>query len=154
MPHGGFVMVQRKVYAVPAVPVNVLTGLVGVVIDPPVPLTILHAPVPVTGVLPANVTVVIPQVEIPVWSGPAIAVVGFWLNVTTISSAVDPHGTLVIVQRNVYVVPAVPVKVLVGLVGEAIVPPVPDTILHKPDPTTGVLAASVTVVIPHVKASD
>jgi hypothetical protein len=60
---------------------------------------------------------------------------------------------LVIVQRRVYDVPAVPVKVLVGLAGEAIAPPVPVTILHKPDPTIGALAARVTVVIPHVEAS-
>ena len=59
-------MVQRKVYEVPAVPVNVLTGLVGVVNVPPAPLTILHIPVPFKGVLPAKVTVVMPQVEIPV----------------------------------------------------------------------------------------
>jgi hypothetical protein len=66
IPHGGLVMVQRNVYAVPAVPVNVLTGLVGVVIVPPVPLTILHVPKPITGALAAKFTVVIPQVEIPV----------------------------------------------------------------------------------------
>ena len=58
-----------------------------------------------------------------------------------------------IVQRRVYDVPAVPVKVLVGLVGVAIVPPIPVTILHKPDPTIGAFAPRVTVVIPHVEAS-
>ena len=66
MPHGGLVIVQRKVYAVPAVPVKVLTGLVEVVIVPPAPLTIFQTPVPTTGVLAAKVTVVIPHVEIPV----------------------------------------------------------------------------------------
>ena len=45
---------------------NVLTGLVGVVIVAPVPLTILHVPKPITGALAAKVTVVIPQVVIPV----------------------------------------------------------------------------------------
>ena len=75
------------------------------------------------------------------------------MNVISTSSADDPQGALVIVQRKVYDVPEVPVKVLIGLAGVVIVPPIPVTILHKPDPTTGVLAASVTVVIPHVEAS-
>ena len=48
-----------------------------VVIVPPVPLTMLHEPIPTVGVLPAKVTEVNPQVEAPVWSGPALAVVGF-----------------------------------------------------------------------------
>ena len=45
---------------------NVLTGLVGVVMVPPAPLIMLHAPVPVKGALAAKVTVVNPQVVIPV----------------------------------------------------------------------------------------
>ena len=52
-------------------------ALVDVVIVPPVPLMMLHAPVPTVGVLPARVTMVDPQVEDPVWSAPAAAVVGF-----------------------------------------------------------------------------
>ena len=47
-------------------PVNVLVGLAGVVIVPPVPETIVHSPVPTAGVLPARVTVVKPHVEAPV----------------------------------------------------------------------------------------
>ena len=43
-----------------------------------------------------------------------------------------------------------PVKVLVGLAGVVIVPPVPETIDQSPVPTVGVFAASVTVVSPHV----
>ena len=66
VPHGAFVIVHRKVYVVPAVPVNVLTGLVGVVIVPPVPPIMLQIPVPVVGVLAARVTEVKPQVDIPV----------------------------------------------------------------------------------------
>ena len=58
-------------------PLKVDVGLDDVVIVPPVPLTILHAPVPTVGVLPAKVTEVIPHVEDPVWSGPALAAVGF-----------------------------------------------------------------------------
>ena len=57
-------------------PVKVLVGLPGVVIVPPVPETIDHEPVPIEGALAASVTVVSPQVAAPVWSGPALAVVG------------------------------------------------------------------------------
>ena len=47
-------------------PVNVLVGLAGVVIVPPVPETIVHSPVPTVGELPARVTDVSPQVDAPV----------------------------------------------------------------------------------------
>jgi hypothetical protein len=55
----------------------------------------------------------------------------------------DAQGGFEIVQAKVYVVPALPVNVDVGLVGDVIVPPVPDTIVHNPVPTTGVFPASV-----------
>jgi hypothetical protein len=58
----------------------------------------------------------------------------------------------VIVHLNVYAVPAVPLNVEVALAGVVIVPPVPLTIVHKPVPTVGVFAASVTLVNPHVVA--
>jgi hypothetical protein len=74
--HGALVIVHLRTYAVPAVPVKVLVGLVGVVTVPPVPDMILHAPVPTAGVLAARVTVVRPHVDAPVWSGPALATVG------------------------------------------------------------------------------
>ena len=74
------------------------------------------------------------------------------MNVILTSSVDAVHGALEIVQRNTYAVPAVPVKVLVGLVGVVIVPPRPLTILHAPVPTTGVLAARVAVVNPHIAA--
>ncbi len=62
------------------------------------------------------------------------------------------HGLLLIVQRNVYEEPAVPLNVEVGLDGVVIVPPVPETILHAPVPTVGVFPAKVTLVKPHVAA--
>ena len=62
---GLFVIVQRKVYEEPAVPVKVDAALDAVVIVPPVPLTMLHAPVPTVGALPARVTEVCPQVAAP-----------------------------------------------------------------------------------------
>ena len=63
---GELLTVQRSIYAVPATPLNVELGLEGVVTAPPAPLTMLHAPVPMVGVLAARVTCVRPQVEAPV----------------------------------------------------------------------------------------
>jgi hypothetical protein len=63
---GELLMVQRSTYVVPPVPVNVLVGLEGVVIDPPDPLTILHDPVPTEGVFPARVVLVSPHMADPV----------------------------------------------------------------------------------------
>lgn len=60
------VIVHLKVYAVPAVPLKVVAGFDAATKLPPAPLTILHAPVPVTGLLAANVTAVNPQVAAPV----------------------------------------------------------------------------------------
>ena len=148
--HGAFDIVQRKVYDVPAVPVKVEVGLDGVPIVPPVPLIIVQLPVPIVGALPASVTDVCPHVAALVWSGPALAVVGFWLKVMTTSSVDELQGGLEIVQRNVYVVPAVPLNIDVGLEGVTIEPPAPLIILQLPVPIVGVLPASVTDVSPQV----
>lgn len=120
--------------------VNADVGLLGVVIVPPVPETIVHRPVPTVGVLPANVAVV-PQMF---WSSPAFAVVGLAVNVITTSSVEAVQGALAIVQRNVYVVPAVPANAEVGLLGVVTVPPAPEMMLQDPVPIVGVFAAKVT----------
>jgi hypothetical protein len=44
------------------------------------------------------------------------------------------------------------VKVLVGLVALEMVPPVPETILHKPVPTKGTLPDREVLVNPHIEA--
>ena len=75
-------------------------------------------------------------------------VVGFWLNVIVTSSMLAVQGALLIVQRNVYVLPAVPVNVLVGLLVVVILPPVPEIMLHAPVPTVGALPANVVLVTP------
>jgi hypothetical protein len=98
---GLFDIVHLRVYVVPAVPLNVEVALVGVVIVPPAPDTMLHAPVPKVGVLAASVTLVKPQVAAPVWSGPALDVVGALLNVITTSSVDAVHGLFDIVHRKV-----------------------------------------------------
>jgi hypothetical protein len=63
---GALLIVQRKTYVVPAVPLNGDVGLAAFAKDPPVPLTIVHAPVPTVGVLAARVTDVSPHVKAPV----------------------------------------------------------------------------------------
>ena len=93
-------MVQRSTYVVPAVPLNALVGLDGVVIDPPDPLTMLHDPVPIAGALPASVVLVSPHMADPVWSAPAFAAVGLWVKVIVTSSEEAVQGELLIVQRN------------------------------------------------------
>ena len=72
---GALLIVHRNVYVFPAVPLKVLVGLEAVPKLPPVPLTMLHPPVPTVGVLAANVVLVTPQRFN--WSGPALDVVGF-----------------------------------------------------------------------------
>jgi hypothetical protein len=57
------VIVQRNVYEELADPVKVDIGFVGSVIVPPVPLTMLHNPVPTVGALPASVAEMIPPDE-------------------------------------------------------------------------------------------
>ena len=65
------------------------------------------------------------------------------------SSVLAVQGALLIVQRNVYVLPAVPVKVLVGLLVVVMLPPVPEIMLQAPVPTVTALPAKVVLVTPH-----
>jgi hypothetical protein len=70
------------------------------------------------------------------------------LNVIVTSSVLAVHGALLIVQRNVYVVPAVPLNELVGLPLAPKLPPVPEMMLQAPVPTVAVLPAKVVLVTP------
>jgi len=85
---------------VPAVPLNVLVGLDGVVMDPPDPLTMLHDPVPTEGALPARVGTGQSAHGRSVWSDPALDTVGFLLKVIVTSSVEAVQGELLIVQRK------------------------------------------------------
>jgi hypothetical protein len=62
------------------------------------------------------------------------------------------HGLLLIVQRKTYVIPAVPVNGLVGLVGEVILPPEPEMIVHNPVPMEGVFPVRMVLVRAHIDA--
>lgn len=114
---------------------NAVVGLLGVVMLPPVPETIVQRPVPIVGVLAASVVDVLHKV----WSGPALDTVGLAVKVTSTSSVDAVHGAFEIVQRSVYTVPVSPVKPEVGLEGAPIVPPTPETTDHEPVPEVGVL---------------
>ena len=73
-------------------------GLEGFVIVPPAPLTIVHKPVPEPGVFAESVT---DEVQLPVTSGPAFAIVGVCLSEIITSSVEGVHGLLDIVHLKV-----------------------------------------------------
>ena len=70
----------------PATPVNVEVGLLGVATLPPTPEMMLQAPVPEKGTLAARV-VEVPQTP---WSGPALAGVGAGMALT-VNAALAAH---------------------------------------------------------------
>ena len=111
-----------------------------------VPLTTLQSPVPVTGILPVNVKLLLLH-----WfcAAPATAVVGVALLVKMISSCVGAHTPLLVVQRSVAVLPAVmPVMVVVAEFILVIVA-VPLTTVQVPVPIAAGVAAIVNVLVLH-----
>lgn len=75
---------------------------------------------------------------------------GATMSVVITTSSLDAgQGAFVIVQRSVYTLPATPVKVDVGLLGDTTEPPAPDTMVQVPTPTEGLLPAKV-VVVPQI----
>ena len=72
---GALEMVHTKIYALPAIPLNKVVGLVASTKVPPIPLKMLQIPVPIAGVFAARLREVNPQVAALVWSGPAVATV-------------------------------------------------------------------------------
>src|SRR5258707_1237852 len=135
-------IVHLKVAALPAViPVMVVVGLVLFVIVA-VPLWTLQAPVPTTAVFAA-----IGNVLVLHWFRltPASATVGLALFVNTTSSVLGVHTPLLIVQRNVTLLPAVsPVTVLVFEPAAVMLAPfAAPTIVQAPLPAAGMFPASV-----------
>lgn len=133
---------RRTTGPVPPVCVKVEEPLLALLNVPVPPLTTLHWPVPVPGVLPPNEAEV-PEAQI-VCVPPTVAVVGVPATVITTSSVREGHGLLLIVQRSVYV-PAPPAGVNVA-VGEVVLLnwPLevegPETTDQAAVPTEGVLA--------------
>ena len=131
------VMVHKNKFDPRLNPVIPELGNPGVVIDPP-PERTVHVPIPTNGIFPFNVEIDVHIVE----SFPAIAGVANVLTVTTMVSNVGTHVPFEMVQRNSFIPILKPVIVVVGKVGFVIIP-VPETIVHKPVPTIGVLAFKV-----------
>jgi cobalt-zinc-cadmium resistance protein CzcA len=144
---GLLLIVQRNTTGpVPPVCVKVEEPLAALLKVPVPPLTTLHAPVPVVGVLPPS-AVVVPRLQM-VCVPPTVAVVGGALTVITTSLVEAVQGLFVAVQRKVRA-PAVvrPVMVVVGEEGVVIVAAVPATWDQEPAPEVMVLAAIVTVPV-------
>ena len=57
---------------------------------------------------------------------------------------------MLIVHRNVFVLPAAAVKVADGLLVAENEPPEPETIVQEPVPDVGALAVNVVLVCPHL----
>ena len=108
----------------------------------------LQLPVPITGVFAARVAEVNQQVAASVWSGPAVAIVGAWLNLIVTLSVEAMQGALEMVHTKTYVFPTIPLNTVVGLVASTKLPPAPLKILQLPVPITGVFAAREVEVIP------
>lgn len=142
-------IVHRNSYVVFTVPLNVAVAELAEEKLPPAPLTTVHSPVPVVGAFPERFTLSAQKVA----SSPAAAVVGGATNsIVTSSSEAGQSGPAEIVQRSVYVLPAIPVKVLLAAPASPNDPPDPDTTLQVPIPEEGTLPASV-VELPHNSTS-
>jgi hypothetical protein len=139
------VFVTVKLYVPAARPEIVL-----LVPDPEI-LPGLIVQVPVDG-NPLSITLPVAKAHVGCVIIPTVGAEGVALKLIVTSSVEDVHGELDIVQRNTYVVPAVPEKVDVALALLPKLPPAPFTILQLPVPILGALPASVVVVSPHISA--
>lgn len=130
---GALEMVQRITISPLAMPVNPVVGSDGLVMVA-VPLTTDQAPVPMVGVLPARVVVVLQMVCV----GPALAVVGLSFLVMITVSRLGVQVPLVMVHMKELAPADNAEKPLLGAVGLVMVA-VPESRVHKPVPETGVL---------------
>lgn len=138
-PQVPLVIVHRKTLAPTGSPLTAELASAGLARVPP-PETIVHTPVPDDGTFPASV-VLADEIQIS-WSGPALAGVGKASTKTTMLSELDGQGELEIVHANTFVPAARPVTADEDEVG-ALMVPAPETSVHRPVPTEGVLAESV-----------
>jgi hypothetical protein len=138
--HPAPLIVHLKVFAPTPKPVTPDIALVGVVMVA-VPVTTVHAPVPLVGVLPARVAVAAHTV----WSAPALEAVSPPLTLMITSSVEDVQGELLIVHLKVLAPTPNPVTPEVALDGVVIVA-VPETTVQVPVPLVAVLPAKVVLV--------
>lgn len=144
--HAPLLIVQRNTVVVPELIPVIVVVAEALAVMTPLPLTTLHDPVPVVGVLAVNVAVLTLH---RLWSAPAFEVVGKGDMIILTSSVLALHAPLLIVQRKVVVLPTViPVTVVVGEPGVVIVH-VPVTTLHVPVPVVAVLPDNCVLVTLH-----
>src|SRR5436309_11564270 len=112
---------------------------------PPVPLMMLHAPVPAAGVFAARAVDVTTQ---PSSLHDALLILVAVAGISIATSSLEVHDPLVMVHLKVYVWPDVPVKFDVGELEVVMLPPVSLMMLHAPVPAAGVFAARAVDVTP------
>ena len=101
------------------------------------PLTVVHKPVPMAGLLP--VKVIFPAAQSS-WSGPAADGVGIGVTITCTRSSLGLHGPLVILHLKTYVPGINPLIVVDGEDGVTITGVLgPLTVVHVPFPIAGAL---------------
>ena len=146
LPQYKLLIVHLNTVVLPSVnPVTVVVGDVLSVITA-LPLTRVHTPVPIAGVLPVIVTVVTLQ---SAWSTPASAALGGELIFIVTVSVVTVHVPLLILHIKAVLVPGVkPVMVVLGDAALLIVQ-LPVTMLQLPAPVTAVLADMAVLVTLH-----
>ena len=133
--HGELEIVHAKTFTPNPKPVIVVFGKVGFVIVP-VPEIKVHAPVPITGVLP--VIVVVGDEMQSVCDDPALAVVGAGLTVMVTFETEGAHGELEIVHAKTLFPKPNPVTAVVAN-NELVITPLPETRVHAPVPEEGKL---------------
>jgi hypothetical protein len=117
-------------------PTTAVVGEVGTPINPE-PASRFHTPIPTVGVLPVNVVEDVHKVCV----GPALATVGKSSRCIKTVELFDVHTPLSIVQANTFIPAPSEVILLLGEFGFVMVPK-PDTNVHVPVPTAGVLPAN------------
>jgi len=139
-------IVQRKVVEPPIVkPLAVDVGS-ATTSATPLPKTVDHEPMPVVGVLAANIVVITLH---RFWSAPAAATVGLASTFMTTSSVEDGQTPFEIVHLNVDEPPIVnPLTVDVGSATTSALP-VPKTVDQTPVPTAGAFPAKIAVITLH-----
>jgi hypothetical protein len=124
-------------------PTTAVVGDVGTPIAPE-PASKFHTPIPTVGVLPVKVVLDAHKVCV----GPALATVGKSSRCIKTVELFEAHTPLSIVHANTLLPTPIDVMFVFGEPGLLMLPE-PDTNVHVPVPTTGVLPAN-TVLVAHI----